>query len=290
MWNQLPQSAHIDQSRLGCERMRDFVIQARQRFEPTFDNLRIEGVHKGTQAFVLWKNKQYAAHRRKADFGFLDEGTAKPMDAADRERYIVACQYFCSVFPDNFFILERGREYLDGPKTGEEKGRLLSAGFHSMMGYFRDDLPLQQLILDDAGLRRLDQLWDELDFCTSAPMRQYQGFLWFDRTDSRFMRDPEFDFARPENKAALSEPMIRRLAEVYLAKAAANGGGEVPLSAIEEYFREVNDQIRWVETTRVAAEPKHLDAVVEFAGRAYRRPLAKIEAATASRVLSAVEG
>ncbi len=119
----------------------------------------------------------------------------------------------------------------------------------------------------------LDALWQELDFFTSAPMRQYQGFLWFDRTDSRFMRDAEFDFARPEDKAALSQPLIERLAEVYLAKAKANGGKEVPLAAIADYFREINEQIRWVERTRIAAEPHHLDAVIELAARAYRRPL-----------------
>jgi hypothetical protein len=108
-------------------------------------------------------------------------------------------------------------------------------------------------------------------------MRQYQGFLWFDRTDSRFMRDAEFDFARPEDKAALSQPLIERLAEVYLAKATANGGHDVPLEAIADYFREINQQIRWVERTHVAAQPYHLDAVIELAARAYRRPLTATE-------------
>ncbi len=142
-----------------------------------------------------------------------------------------------------------------------------------MMGYFRDDQPLQDLILDDRGRRELDELWQELDFFAAAPQRQYQGFLWFDRTDSRFMRDPEFDFARPEDKAALSQPMIERLAQVYLDKARANGGQEVPLQAIADYFHEINQQIRWVERTRIAAQPLHLDAVISLAEKAYRRPL-----------------
>ena len=91
-------------------------------------------------------------------------------------------------------------------------------------------------------------------------MRQYQGFLWFDRTDSGFMRDPEFDFARPENQLALSESMIQQLAKVYLAKAVANGGTGVAIQAIEDYFRNINAQIRWVERAacrgRAASSPR----------------------------------
>ncbi len=58
-----------------------------------------------------------------------------------------------------------------------------------MMGYFRDDTPLCELVLDEAGLQELDRLWDELNFVTAAPLRQYQGFLWFERTDSRATRN-----------------------------------------------------------------------------------------------------
>ena len=90
-----------------------------------------------------------------------------------------------------------------------------------MTGYFRDDAPLSELMLDEPGRRELDDLWEEFDFITGAPMRQHASFLWFERTDSRFMRDPEFDFARAEDKDAASEAKIRRLAEVYLAKARA---------------------------------------------------------------------
>ena len=51
-----------------------------------------------------------------------------------------------SVFPDAFYIRERGRFF---PDDSEDKGRLLSAGYHNVMGYFRDDTPLMELILDD---------------------------------------------------------------------------------------------------------------------------------------------
>lgn len=285
-WSELPAVSQPAEARAACERMRDYVVETRELFEPHFDNLHIEGVHKGSQPFVLWKNRQYAAHRRQADFSFLSESESDedspsgehfvepPTAEPERERFEADCETFCSVFPDAFYISERGRDYLDRPEDEQEKGRLLSAGFHSMMGYFRDDSPLYDLVLDEAGRRKLDALWQELNFVTSAPLRQYQGFLWFERTDSRFMRDPKFDFARPEDKAALSEPLIERLAEVYLAKAKENGGEGVPLRALEQYFQNINQQIRWVEETRIASQPHHLDAVIELAERAYRRPLA----------------
>lgn len=110
-----------------------------------------------------------------------------------------------------------------------------------MMGYFRDDQPLMELILDDAGRRELDSLWRQLDFFTAAPQRQYQGFLWFERTDSwTDWRDAEFDFVRPEDKAALTEPLIARLSQVYLAKAERNQADATALLAIADYFQAIN--------------------------------------------------
>jgi mono/diheme cytochrome c family protein len=269
-----PSEIEPDALRAACAEMRDYVHETRRIFEPKFDNLTAEGIHKGAQPFVLWKNRQYAAHRRTADLSRWEFPENGPDQRSDLE---AACRSFCEVFPDAFYISERGRDYLDKPREQQEKGRLLSAGFHSMMGYFRDDRPLMELILDDAQQRELDELWRELDFFTAAPIRQYQGFLWFERTDSRTMRDAEFDFARPEDKAALAEPMIARLSEVYLAKAQNLGAGPTQLTAIADYFRDINTQIRWVESARVAAEPVQLQAVIGFAGRAVRRPLSAAE-------------
>ncbi len=288
--------ATTDQVSILCQQMSDYVYAVRKEFETYFGNLEIEGVHAGSQPLVLWKNKQYAAHRLTADFArletpFIDatqDKSQKPhipansismqmwkslADDTQRERFKAECRVFCSVFPDAFFISERGRDYLNKPRDEQEKGRLLSAGFHSMMGYFRDDQPLVDLILDEPGRSELDALWQELDFFTAAPLRQYQGFLWFERTDSRFMRDAQFDFARPEDKAALTEPLIQKLSQVYLEKATANGGSTVALAAIADYFKEINQHIRWVENSRQTAEPLQLEALLAFAERAHRRPM-----------------
>ena len=48
---------------------------------------------------------------------------------------------------------ERGRYF---PDDSEDKGRLLSAGYHNVMGYFRDDTPLMELILDEKGQKQLE--------------------------------------------------------------------------------------------------------------------------------------
>jgi len=299
LWSQLPESISEEAgAHAGCVRMRDFVVGLREKLVPEVSRLSIEGVHTGSQTFVLWRNRQRATHRRTFDHDKLIAGSGEsnsktatgseaesidkdlmvPAGSEQRADFEAAFTKFCAVFPDAFYISERGRDYVeDSSKQDGEKGRLLSAGFHSMMGYFRDDRPLYELILSETEQRELDMLWQDLDFVASAPMRQYVGFLWFERTDSRYMRDPQFDFARPEDKAAMSDAMIRKLSDEYLQKAIKSGGDETGFQAIKEFFSEINDQIRWVESARLTAEQSHIDAVIEFASRAYRRRLTESE-------------
>ena len=116
----------------SCRTIQDYIVESRKVFEPTFENLDVKGIHAGAQAFVLWKNDQYASCRRKATFS-ASHPFSEP--AADREQFEADCQLFCETFPDAFYISERGRDYLGTPREKQEKGRLLNAGFHSMMGY-----------------------------------------------------------------------------------------------------------------------------------------------------------
>ena len=294
-WRELPSpevtgtgapAQRVDVPSSQCEVMRDWVQQLRRKLEPIVSNLKSPSVHDGSQPLVLWKNRQYAANRRTFSRDALQvEGTEEngdldlmvPADDAERAPYEASFARFSSVFPDAFYVSERGRDYVGKPREQQEKGRLLSAGFHSQTGYFRDDGPLIEMVLSEAEKAELDGLWDEFEFVASIALRQYQGFLWFDRTDSRFMRDPEFDFARAEDRDAASEEKILRLADVYAAKARANGGGDVALAAIADYFREMNRRMRWVEQARLTAEPSHLASLVDFAQRAYRRPITQTE-------------
>src|SRR5262249_22187462 len=182
---------------------------------------------------------------------------AVPDDENTRGRFEAAFGRFCAPFPGSFYLSERARGFLQGDK--ENGGRLLSAGFHLMVGYFRDDAPLAKLILDEPGQRELDALWREFDFITLAPVRQYKDFVFFERAEPpRFMQGTEFDFARSEDKDAASESKIKQLAAAYLAKAQRNDAAGDALAAIQDYFRDISADIRRIEQARLAAEPSHL--------------------------------
>jgi hypothetical protein len=174
-----------------------------------------------------------------------------------------------------FVVSDRG-PYFDPNEAG--KGRPLTAGFHLMQGYFRDDTPLCELVLGEKERRELDALWFELNFVTLVPMRQYKDFIFFERAEPpRFMFDAEFDFARSEDRDATSEAKMNRLAPLYLARARKNRAGPEAVEAIESYFAGMSAEIRRVERARLAAEPSHLDALLKFAEKAYRRPLKPAE-------------
>jgi hypothetical protein len=282
LWNKLPrQPNRNEQARTECMAMRDFVVNLRRKLEPKIENLAIPGIHKGSQPFVLWKNDQYAQFRRSFDSRAVSSETdaclKMPDEAELKAQFDAALVRFCRVFPDAFYVSERGRDYEGKPKEQQEKGRLLSAGFHSMMGYYRDDAPLCDLILSESEKQELDELWKELDFVTKAPMRQYAGFVWFERTDSPYMRDAEFDFARAEDKSVTSESMIRKLANVYLEKAKTKVSEGVAIHAIEDFFERMNQKIRWIEQARMESEPRHLESLAKFASKAWRRELSPMD-------------
>lgn len=271
MWRTLPvpRGKDRDEVRKGCEAMRDYVLRERRKLATPLRKVSIRGISSGSQPMVLWMDRQLAAGRMHYVPAKDNADDAKPGRRAALER-------FCSVFPDRFVVTERGRIFLG--RQNLNKGRLLSAGFHLMMGYFRDDRPLYKLVLSDKQRKEIDELWRELNFITLAPMRQYKDFVFFERAEPpRFMRDARFDFARSEDKDVVSQAKIDRLAKLYLAKAKKNGATGEAEKAVKDYFESMSADIRRVERDRNAAEPSHLRRLLEFAERAYRRPLSKAE-------------
>ncbi|MGI8981560.1 MAG: DUF1592 domain-containing protein [Pirellulaceae bacterium] len=251
-----------EDARRDCEKLRDQVVKRRKVLSRKIDKLQVNGISPGSQPLVLWKNREVAAQRMRFVPG--------KDDAAD-EKLRKSLERFCQVFPDAFYIADRP-PYFE-PDSAPSR-RLLTAGFHLMQGYFRDDGPLYELILDDAGRKELDGLWQELHFVTGTPQRQYKDFIFFERAEPpRYMREAPFDFARSEDKDAGAEAKVQRLREEYLKKAKDINVGEKAIAAIETYFTSINAEIRWVESARLAAEPSHLEALQKFAQRAYRRPL-----------------
>jgi hypothetical protein len=273
MWRALPTQAVP--ARTGCEQMRDYVVKLRKKLEPRFANLPVKGLGATSQPLHMWKNRQYATHRMTFDHAALKEDAGDPdlrIPPGERARYEAAFARFSAVFPDAFYIRERGRNYLD-PTT--DKGRLLSAGFHNLMGYFRDDQPLYELVLDAKQQQRLDALWRELDFVASAGIRTYLQFFFNESGEARGT-GRESEGPRPTDRDVTSEAMIRQVKETYLTRIRASGNAEAN-QAIEDHFNWVNAGIRWVERARAESEPLHLAALADFATRAYRRPLTAAE-------------
>jgi hypothetical protein len=296
MWREMPPPAaeSANAARAGAARLADVVALLREQVKPAVTNLRVRGVAPGSQPFVLWKDRKLAAGRmrysgnwqaptneaaleqRGVSTWLKHPALTVPNDPT-RSRYDEEWVRFCRLFPDAFYVSERGLSF-DGAEKHDGKGRLLSAGFHLMTGYFRDDAPLQEWVLNAQTKSELDQLWSEFDFITLAPIRQYKDFIFFERAEPpRFMFGAEFDFARSEDKDAASQAKIQRLAGAYLAKARSNGATGDAVMAIQDYFQNITAEIASVEKRRIEAEPSQLKALVEFAGRAYRRTLLEEE-------------
>ena len=285
-----PDPAKPQAARAGCESLRDLVLKLRKPLKPPVPKLEANGISNGSQAFILWRNR-YAATRHRTYSGDPGADLKKLAEAvkgdAPATKFLTAdlpeaearksLERFCDAFPDTFFVTDRstGSNTLDATKN-----RPLTAGFHLMQGYFREDQPLCELILTDAEKKELDALWFELDFVALAPLRQYKDYIFFERAEPpQFMKDAEFDFARSEDKDCLTVEKMIKLEAVYLAKARKRGANEAAVKAIQEYFTNVSAEVRRVEKARAAAEPSHLASLLAFAERAHRRPLSADEKA-----------
>jgi hypothetical protein len=77
----------------------------------------------------------------------------------------------------------------------------------------------------------------------------------------------------------LDDPaVIFEMRDAYLAKAAADPGNDpVALEAMQYHFQWINDTLRRIQRMRLDAEPSHVDSLLRFAARAYRRPLTMAE-------------
>ena len=235
--------------RAQAERMRDFVVKIRRRTSPQFAAPVVKGLSPWSQPLINWKYAQFASHRRKFDPQALRMESDPPpelpdipdypglgREAAPRwaalmaharagdpdlvvpdgqlERYEKAFAEFASVFPDEFYISERGRFF---PDDSADKGRFLSAGYHNVMGYYRDDTALQELILDEQGIAELDRLWDEFDFIADFTGRTWVQYF-FNQSGEVQGHGRESGSERPSDAAVSATSVIFGLRDAYLAK------------------------------------------------------------------------
>ena len=99
-------------------------------------------------------------------------------------------------------------------------------------------------MLDDAQKAKLDRLWDELHFVSHDALTLVDAFAQL------------MEYATQDADPKVFEPMRKP----------------------------INDRAAAFRKALVDAEPKQVDALVDFAGRAYRRPLTDAEARAARAV------
>ncbi|MFT5300197.1 MAG: hypothetical protein ACI814_000971, partial [Mariniblastus sp.] len=106
--------------------------------------------------------------------------------------------------------------------------------------FYREDEKLKRLMLDDVQAAELDRLWDELYYVSQEPLKLVVAF------------EQIAEFATQDNPG-----LVKSLAPM-----------RGPINQRADAF-----QKRLLDS-----EPDHVDAVVEFAERAWRRPLTKAQA------------
>lgn len=112
----------------------------------------------------------------------------------------------------------------------------------SVFLYRREDEPLRRLLLDEAGQAEIDRLWSELEFVSEQ---------------------------------ALATPIAYAGLVQYYRK--PNDGARIMFFYIQEFEEQIKREETAFLAAQVAAEPRHLEALLAFAERAWRRPLATEE-------------
>lgn len=103
--------------------------------------------------------------------------------------------------------------------------------------FYREDEQLKQLMLNKNQISVIDRLWDELRFISEAPLKQIDVF------------EQLWQFATQDADPKAFEPLRE------------------PIYRDAELFKQ----------QQLAAEPRHVQAAIDFATRAWRRPLSDAE-------------
>jgi hypothetical protein len=319
MWNALPapKTGSSDAPVVETRAMETFVTRIRAHTAMQFAAPIVKGLPGQSEPLHNWRLQEYADHHRQSDPNDIrpDDAPepappaipnypplhrdASPRWAAiaanarygdadlvypagQKEKYQKAFDRFASVFPDAFYVSERGRYW---PDQSTDNGRLLSAGYHNTGGYYRDDTALMQLILDKDGQDQLNRLWNEFDFVAHQTERTWVQYF-FNQSgevdgDINGALSAESGSKRPVGHEVTDQFVIRQMRDKYLARWALDKEHNDPIApkAINWHFGLVNATLRQLEKEHLAAEPRHLAALVDFAEHAYRRPLTATERA-----------
>ena len=108
----------------------------------------------------------------------------------------------------------------------------------SLFLYHREDEPLRRLLLDQSGRAEIDRLWKELEFVS------------------------EQAFATPR--------MYEEIQQYYRAP---NDGARIMFFYIQLFGKQVKQEAETLHADKIMAENAHLQALLEFAAKAWRRSL-----------------
>ena len=317
MFNALPAPADASSLTVKTQAMENFVTRIRAHTAMQFFSPKVTGLPGQSEPLHNWRLEEYAQNHRKSDPNALraanEPEAALPEipkypplheDASPRwavmmaharygdadlvypvgqkAKYQAAFERFASVFPDTFVVSERGRYW---PDQSTDNGRLLSAGYHNTGGYYRDDTALMQLILDKKGQDQLNRLWNEFDFVAHQTERTWVQY-YFNQSGEvdgniNGPLSTESGSKRPVGHEVTDQFVINQMRDKYLARWAMDKEHNDPVApkAFKWHFGLINATLRNLEKEHIAAEPKHLAALVRFAERAYRRPLTANERA-----------
>ncbi len=201
------------------------------------------------------------AFNRKPDAGDLVGFTLlfAPAHPAAKQ-FAASCESFCKLFPNRFYFVD------------ETRG--ISAGFHLIEGFFRDDQPLYSSVLSDEEKRQLDKLWDELYFSTKICDKMLHGFVFFEREERGFLKHPDFNSIREEDPALGKEENLLRFEQIYLKRSNVTAtGAELEKNPIHQFFEDIRQGLKRRALQLKQAEPAYIRNLQDFAKSAYRRPL-----------------
>jgi hypothetical protein len=176
------------------------------------------------------------------------------------KQFASSCERFCRLFPNRFYFVD------------ETRG--ISAGFHLIEGFFRDDQPLVNSVLSEEEKRQLDRLWDELYFSTDICDKMLHGFVFFEREERGFLKHPDFNAIREEDPDLGKEENLRRFEQIYLKRSNVTAtGSELENHPIHVFFEDIRRGLKRRTEQLKAAEPAYIRNLQDFARAAYRRPL-----------------
>ena len=317
MWNALPAPKAAASLTVEAQAMENFVTRIRAHTAMQFAAPIVKGLPGQSEPLHNWRLEEYAQNHRKSDPGALRAANepepplpaipkypplhedasprwailmahARHGDAdlvypvGQKAVYQKAFDRLASVFPDTFYVSERGRYW---PDQATDNGRLLSAGYHNTGGYYRDDTALMQLILDKKGQAELNRLWTEFDFVANQTERTWVQY-YFNQSGEvdgniNGPLSTESGSKRPVGHEVTDQFVIFQMRDKYQARWAMDKEHNDPIApkAFQWHFGLINTTLRNMEKMHAAAEPKHLAALLRFAERAYRRPLTPNERA-----------